>query len=91
MNCREWAACSCRPWPGCASPPPAPRESPAFGLGEAWLPVAYVVFLGTALAYVLYYYGIMNTSAQKASPAFFLKPVLASLLAAQILGETINA
>jgi len=53
--------------------------------------VAYVVFLGTALAYVLYYYGIMNTSAQKASPAFFLKPVLASLLAAQILGETINA
>lgn len=59
-------------------------------IAGAWLPVAYVVVFGTVLAYVLYYYGIMNTSAQKASLAFFLKPVLASVLAALILGENIN-
>jgi drug/metabolite transporter (DMT)-like permease len=56
----------------------------------AWLPVAYVVVFGTVLAYVLYYYGILNTSAQKASLPFFLKPVLASVLAAMILRENIN-
>ncbi|HAJ27670.1 MAG TPA: hypothetical protein DCG53_10580 [Syntrophus sp. (in: bacteria)] len=59
-------------------------------LAGAWLPVAYVVVFGTVLAYVLYYFGILNTSAQKASLAFFLKPVLASVLAAWILNETIN-
>jgi drug/metabolite transporter (DMT)-like permease len=66
---------------------------PCDGIGQisgVWLPVAYVVVFGTVLAYVLYYYGILNTSAQKASLAFFLKPVLASVLAALILGEKIN-
>ena len=59
-------------------------------LAGAWLPVAYVVVFGTVVAYVLYYFGILNTSAQKASLAFFLKPVLASVLAALILHEKIN-
>jgi drug/metabolite transporter (DMT)-like permease len=66
---------------------------PCDGLGQisgVWLPVVYVVAFGTVLAYVLYYYGILNTSAQKASLAFFLKPVLASALASLILGEKIN-
>jgi drug/metabolite transporter (DMT)-like permease len=66
---------------------------PGGGIGQivgAWLPVAYVVVFGTVLAYVLYYFGILNTSAQKASLTFFLKPVLASVLAALILGEKIN-
>jgi drug/metabolite transporter (DMT)-like permease len=66
---------------------------PCGGIGQiagVWLPVAYVVVFGTVLAYVLYYFGILNTSAQKASLAFFLKPVLASVLAALILGEKIN-
>lgn len=73
--------------------PLAWHRLPYSGIGliaGAWLPVAYVVVFGTVLAYVLYYYGIMNTSAQKASLAFFLKPVLASVLAALILGEKIN-
>lgn len=60
------------------------------GLAEAWLPVLYISLAGTALAYGLYYFGFINTSAQKGSMTFFLKPVLASVLAAIILNETIN-
>lgn len=60
------------------------------GLYDAWIPVLYISLAGTALAYGLYYFGIMNTSANKGSMAFFLKPVLASLFAAGFLGETIN-
>jgi len=60
------------------------------GLAAAWLPVTYVVLAGTAVAYALYYFGILNTSAQTASMTFFLKPVLASVLAVAFLGETIN-
>ncbi|MEA1970929.1 MAG: DMT family transporter [Thermodesulfobacteriota bacterium] len=59
-------------------------------LSEAWIPVLFLSLAGTALAYVLYYFGLMNTSAQKGALAFFLKPVLASLLAVIFLGETIN-
>jgi len=59
-------------------------------LSEAWLPVLFLSLAGTALAYALYYYGLINTSAQKGAMAFFLKPVLASLLAVMFLGETIN-
>jgi len=59
-------------------------------LSEAWLPVLFLALVGTALAYGLYYFGLMNTSAQKGAMAFFLKPVLASLLAVIFLGETIN-
>jgi len=56
----------------------------------AWLPVLFLSLAGTTCAYVLYYFGLINTSAQKGSMAFFLKPVLASLLAVLVLGETIN-
>jgi len=54
-------------------------------------PILYVTLMGTSLAYFLYYYGLLNTSAQRGAMIFFLKPVLASLLAVWILGETINA
>lgn len=60
------------------------------GLAAAWFPVLYVALGGTALAYGLYYLGIARTSAFQASMAFFLKPVLASLLAAVFLREHIN-
>ena len=59
-------------------------------LSEAWLPVLFLSLADTALAYVLYYFELMNTSAQKGTMAFFLKPVLACLLAVIFLGETIN-
>ncbi len=60
------------------------------GLTETWVLVLYVSFVGTTLAYSLYYFGLLNTSAYKGSMTFFLKPVLASLMAALILHETIN-
>lgn len=56
----------------------------------ASLPILYVTLMGTSLAYFLYYYGLLNTSAQRGAMIFFLKPVLASLMAVWILGETIN-
>jgi drug/metabolite transporter (DMT)-like permease len=59
-------------------------------LVNAWLPLLYIAVLGTAVAYALYYFGIMKTSANGGSMAFFLKPVLACVLAAIILGEHIN-
>lgn len=61
------------------------------GMIDASLPILYVTLCGTSLAYFLYYYGLMKTSAQRGAMIFFLKPVLASLLAVWILGETINA
>ena len=57
--------------------------------GASW-PILYVTLFGTSLAYVLYYYGLLNTSAQRGAMIFFLKPVLASILAVVILGEEIN-
>ncbi|MEA2013918.1 MAG: DMT family transporter [Thermodesulfobacteriota bacterium] len=59
-------------------------------LGDLWLPLLCLSLMGTAMAYTLYYFGILNTSAQKAGMAFFLKPVIASTLAVLLLGESIN-
>jgi len=59
-------------------------------IAGASLPILYVTLFGTSLAYVLYYYGLLNTSAQRGAMIFFLKPVLASLLAIWILDEIIN-
>jgi drug/metabolite transporter (DMT)-like permease len=61
------------------------------GLWETRGLVAYHALVGTALAFSLYYFGLSRTSAYRASLSFFLKPVLASLLAAILLGERINA
>ena len=60
-------------------------------LAAAWVPVLYVALAGTALAYFLYYFGLVNTPVQLGSMTFFLKPVLASLLAVLIIGEKVNA
>ena len=60
------------------------------GLADAWLPIAYVTLLGTTAAYFLYYFGLLNTSLHGGSLTFFLKPVLASVLAIVILKEQTN-
>lgn len=60
------------------------------GLASAWAPTLYVALLGTALAYGLYYFGLCHGTAFQASMMFFLKPVMASLLAVLVLGEHIN-
>jgi drug/metabolite transporter (DMT)-like permease len=61
------------------------------GLAASWLPVLYVTLAGTTLAYALYYFGLRHSTAFQASMMFFLKPVLASIFAAIILREHINA
>ena len=60
------------------------------GLSQAWIPVLYITLMGTTLAYILYYFGLLNTPVQRGSMTFFLKPVMASVLAVIALGETIN-
>lgn len=58
---------------------------------KAFPEMCYMVFVGTTLSYVLYYYGLSGLSAFKASMAFFLKPVLACILAYFYAGEVMNA
>ena len=60
-------------------------ETPTIGLS-----IAYITLCGTTMAYLLFYYGLKRTSAQAGGMAFFLKPVLATLLAHLILGEVVN-
>lgn len=60
------------------------------GIGEAWVSVLYISVIGTAVAYFFYYWGLARTSAYSGAMAFFLKPVLASVLAVLILHEHIN-
>jgi len=60
------------------------------GMVSAWAPTLYVALLGTALAYGLYYFGLCHGTAFQASMMFFLKPVMASVLAVLVLGEHIN-
>lgn len=60
-------------------------------LMKGLLPVLYVTVAGTAVAYGLYYYGLARTSAYRASVTFFLKPVIATVLAVLLRGERVNA
>ena len=69
------------------------RVAPAYAIqqiGIAFWPMCYMVFIGTMLAYALYYYGLAGSSTFAASMAFFLKPVLACLLARWYLGNRMN-
>ena len=61
-----------------------------FATPSVGLSVLYITLCGTTLAYLLFYYGIQKTSAQAGGMVFFLKPVLAAILAHLILGEIIN-
>jgi len=57
---------------------------------KAWPELLYIVLIGTALAYLLYYIGLKRISAFVASMVFFLKPGLACILAWLIRGEKMN-
>jgi drug/metabolite transporter (DMT)-like permease len=57
---------------------------------KALFPLLYVVLAGTTLAYGLYYYGLAKTTAYRASVTFFLKPVLATVLAVLVRHEHVN-
>lgn len=55
--------------------------------------VPYMIYLGvfvTGLAYVLYFMGLQRLGAGKGSMVFFVKPVLASIIAALALREEIS-
>ena len=53
--------------------------------------MCYMVFVGTTLGYLLYYYGLSGATAFKASMIFFMKPVLACIFAWIYLGNRMNA
>ena len=56
-----------------------------------WISIMYVVLFGTTAAYFLYYYGLSKTSLVSGSMTFFLKPIIATILALIFLpNETIN-
>ena len=52
--------------------------------------MAHLGLVITGLAYLLYFEGMKKISAAKAAAYFFMKPVLASLLAFFILKETLS-
>ncbi|NLB56404.1 MAG: DMT family transporter [Lentisphaerae bacterium] len=60
------------------------------GIIEAWKPLLYICVIGTAGGYGFYYYGILNTTVFRASTTFFVKPVLAAVLAYIPLGDKFN-
>ena len=60
-------------------------------LHATFVPMSYMVLIGTTLAYFLYYYGLVGVTASKASIAFFMKPVLACIFACIYRGEVMNA
>ena len=54
--------------------------------------LAYLIYLGLAtngVAYILYFWGVSKLEVSKGTIAFFLKPVIASILSFIILGEDI--
>ncbi|ABB15988.1 DMT family transporter [Carboxydothermus hydrogenoformans] len=67
------------------------KHYPLFSLQpKAILPMAYLTFFVTGLAYYTYFLGLTNISAGNGSMVFFIKPVLASFFAWAILGEKIT-
>ncbi|BDU51443.1 DMT family transporter [Haliovirga abyssi] len=49
--------------------------------------IAYLIILGTGVAYVFYFYGLRKIPVSAGSSMFYLKPVLASIFAYYILKE----
>lgn len=66
--------------------------NPFSGMGLwVWGGVAYLAVGATAIAYVAYFYGLLNVGAARGSMFFFLKPVLASVFAWIVLNEPVTA
>ena len=65
--------------------------NPFVGMGPwIWCGVVYLAVGATAIAYVAYFYGLLNVGAARGSMFFFLKPVLASVFAWIVLGEPVT-
>jgi drug/metabolite transporter (DMT)-like permease len=59
------------------------------GVMDEWVLVLYVGFFVTGLGYLFYFLAMRGSNATTASVAFFIKPVIAPIMAALILGESI--
>lgn len=59
------------------------------GVMDEWLLVLYVGFFVTGLGYLFYFLAMRGSNATTASVAFFIKPVIAPIMAAIILSESI--
>lgn len=65
-------------------------EKPVFGgMADQWLLVLYTGIFVTGLGYLFYFLTIRKSNATTGSVAFFIKPVIAPIFAALILGEAI--
>ena len=53
----------------------------------AWASVAYMAVFSAVLAYLIFYYALQRLPASRVSALSYLQPVLATILAALILGE----
>ena len=59
------------------------------GILDNWLVVLYVGVMITGVGYLFYFIGIRYSDATTGSMTFFIKPVIAPVLAMLILHETI--
>jgi drug/metabolite transporter (DMT)-like permease len=50
----------------------------------------YLALMTTGLAYLLYFYGLAHVSIAAGTSIFYLKPIIASVLAVIVLGETFD-
>lgn len=58
--------------------------------GKAWLLLIYLGLVPTALAYILFSWGLAQTTATKASIVALLEPLTATFLATTLLGEWLS-
>ena len=57
---------------------------------SGWLILLHLCLLATALAFVMYFKGLSRVPVGAGTSLFFLKPLLATLFAAVVLGETLS-
>ncbi|MFA6243307.1 MAG: DMT family transporter [Candidatus Hydrogenedentales bacterium] len=60
------------------------------GFVKIWPQLAYLSIVVTGMAYLFYFRGLEGVDATQAASALFLKPPLATLLAAVVLGEPLT-
>lgn len=58
---------------------------------RGWLGVAYMAAFASVIAYLIYYYALAKLSASRVATFSYLQPVLATLFAVLLLGESLSA
>lgn len=67
------------------------RHTPVFAFNlSLWPQLIYLTVLVTAVAYYCYFVGLSMLDTSLGATVFFVKPLLASLLAAVVLGEKLT-